>query len=232
MQRFLTMAFAGLLATSISGAQAAPNFLGQSGNLVTPDELVVPQGEFNAGYHYLDKEVFGGGESMNIFSVNYGFTRAVEAGIAYVNRDDDDVLVNGKYQVLRERANRPSLTIGVVDLFDSLNHDPGLYFLVGKNLTGASRDVATETGGRALHGYIGAGTGPYEGVLAGLDYRATPQLSLMAEYAPEGPLTGRDDAVNVGARYAVSNRVRVDAGLFDFDNIGVGVSFSSGIGRR
>jgi hypothetical protein len=232
VQRFAFILFAGLLAAGISPAQAAPNFLGQSGNIVTPDELVVPQGEFSVGYHFLEEEIFGGGDSMNIFSVNYGFARAFEAGLTYVNRGDDDVLVNAKYQVLRERANRPSVTIGVVDLLDQLEHDPGFFFLIGKNLTGVSGDVATETEGRALHGYIGAGTGPYEGLLAGLDYRATPQLSLMAEYAPEGPLTGRDDAVNVGIRYAASGGIRLDAALFDWDNFGVGISFSTGVGRR
>lgn len=232
MRRCLLIVVAGLLTAAMGPVQAAPNFVGQSGNIVTPDELVVPQGEFSVGYHYLEKEIFGSGDSMNIFSVNYGFTPAFEAGLAYVNRGDDDFLVNGKYQILRERANRPSVTVGVVDLLDQLDHDPGFYFLIGKNLTGVSGDVATETEGRALHGYIGAGTGPYEGVLAGLDYRATPQLSLMAEYAPEGPLTGRDDAVNVGVRYAVSNKFRVDAALFDFDNFGLGISFSSGIPRR
>jgi hypothetical protein len=232
MQRFLLVVLLALLVTRIPAAHAAPNFLGQSGNIVTPDDLVVPQGEFSVGYHFLEEEIFGGGDSMNIFSANYGFTRAFEAGVTYVSRDDDDLLVNAKYQLVRERRNAPSVTVGVVDLLDQLDKDPGLFLLIGKNLTGASRDVATETRERALHGYIGAGTGPYEGLLAGLDYNATPQLSLMAEFAPEGPLTGRDDAVNVGLRYAISNRVRLDAALFDWDNFGVGISFSSGLGRR
>jgi hypothetical protein len=49
----------------------------------------------------------------------------------------------------------------------------------------------------------------------------------VAEHAPQGPRTGRKDGVNLGARYAVSNRMRVEAGLFDFDTVGISVSFTS-----
>jgi hypothetical protein len=184
------------------------------------------------GYHFLDKEIFGGGDSMNIFSANYGFTPQFEAGVAYVDRDSNRLLVNAKYQVLRERASAPSFSVGVVDLFDQLDNDPSFFFLLGKNLTAASRDVRTETEGRVVHGYIGAGTGSYEGLILGLSFIPTPQLTLMAEFAPEGPLTGRDDSVNLGIRYAASPQLRLDAGLFDFEHFGVGVSFTTGIGRR
>jgi hypothetical protein len=171
---------------------------------------------------------------MTITSANYGFTNRLEAGLAYVQRDSDRLLFNGKFRLLMESGNRPSVTVGVVDLFDQLNKDPGAYVVIGKNLTRASRDVRTETEGRLLRGYVGLGTGPYKGLLGGLNFTATPQLSLMAEYAPEGPLTGRQGAVNIGGRYALTDRIRIDAGLFDFDNVGLGISYTSGLrlGRR
>jgi hypothetical protein len=222
----------GILAAGITPALAAPNFLGQSGNLVTPDDLVTRPGEFSAAYHYLDKEIFGSGDNFNIFSVNYGFTRAFEGGLSYVTDGGDELLVNLKFRLVEERVNSPSVVVGVADLLDELDQDPGLYLIIGKNLTQASGDVRTETEGRALHGYIGFGTGPYDGLIAGLRLYATPQLGLMAEFAPEGPLTGRDDSFNFGARYAITPQVRLTAGLFDFDNVGFGISFTSGLGRR
>lgn len=231
MRRQIRAVLPWLMAVVMSPALAAPNFLGQSGNLVTPDDLIIPTREFSLGYHYIDKKVFGSGDSMHIVSANFGFTPQFEAGLAYVDRGRSELVVNGKYQILRERPGSPSFTVGVVDLFDSLDQDPSFFFLVGKNLTAASRDVRTETEGRTVRGYLGFGTGSYDGLIAGLSFIATPQLALMAEYAPEGPLTGRDDSFNVGLRYAVSNRIRLDAGLFDFDNLGVGISFNSAFGR-
>jgi hypothetical protein len=231
MRSWITVVLPLMLTALVSPALAAPNFVGQSGNLVTPDDRVLPSREFSIGYHYLDKRIFGRGDNLNIFSVGYGFTPQLEAGLAYVDNGSGDLVVNAKYQILRERSNAPSLTVGVVDLFDQLNRDPGAYLLLGKNLTAASRDVRTEAQGRLVHGYIGLGTGTYEGLIVGLSFVANPQLTLMAEYSPEGPLTGRDDTFNVGLRYAIRNRIRLDAGLFDFDNFGVGVSFTSGFSR-
>jgi hypothetical protein len=221
-----------LAAVLTTPALAAPNFLGQSGNLVTPDDLTVPRGEFSVGYHYMDKEIFGGGDSLNILSATYGFTPKFEANLAYVSNGGDGLVLNGKYQIVPERGNSPSISVGIVDLFDELDNDPGLFFLVGKNLTAASGDVSEETGGRLLRGYLGFGTGTYEGLIAGLRFIATPQLALLAEFAPEGPLTGRDDSFNLGVRYAANSQIRLDAGLFDFDNFGVGISFSTGVGGR
>jgi hypothetical protein len=220
-----------LAAALMTPALAAPNFLGQSGNLVTPNDLVVPKGEFSLGYHFLDKKVFGGGDTLHIIHGNYGFTPQFEAGVAYVDGAGEEVLVNGKYQIVRERGNAPSVSIGVVDLFDQLNLDPGFFLLVGKNLTAASRDVRTESEGRLVHGYLGVGTGTYDGFIAGLSFVPSRQLTLLAEFSPEGPLTGRDDAVNLGLRFAVSDKIRLDAGLFDFDNFGAGITFVSGLGR-
>jgi hypothetical protein len=229
MRLWIPILFAGLLAATSTPAPAAPNFVGQSGNLVTPNDLITPQGEFGAGYRYLDKNLFGSGDTMNVYSFNYGLAPRLEAGLAYVVRDSNRMIVNGKYQLLPERAGRPSLSLGVVDLFNQLKKNPGGYFLLGKDLSRASGDVRDETGGRPLHAYVGLGTGPYHGVLAGLSYRAAPQVALMAEYAPEGPLTGRRRSVNLGVRLALSNQIRIDAGLFDFDSIGVGISFTSGL---
>jgi hypothetical protein len=231
MRGWKLAALTGFLAAVTVPVLAAPNFVGQSGNIVTPDDRIVQPREFSAGYNFLDQHIFGTNKSKNLIAANYGFTRALEAGLAYETRDKD-LLVNAKYGLVPERRTSPSVTLGVVDLFNQLDKNPGGYIVLGKNLTGVSGDVATATAGRALHGYVGLGTGPYNGVMGGLDFIATPQLSLMAEYAPKGPLTGRKSGVNLGARYAISNRVRLQAALFDFDNVGVGISFTSGFGRR
>jgi hypothetical protein len=232
MKTWRLFLLSGLLAAGITPALAAPDFLGQSGNLVTPDDLTVRQGEFSSGYRFLDKSLFGADQSTRIYSANYGFTPRLEAGVAYLNRDISRLLVNAKYQLVSERSGRPSFSVGVVDAFNELHKDPGAYFLLGKSLTRLSGDVRQETGGHALRAYLGGGGGPYSGVIAGLNYTASPRLALMAEYAPKGPLTGRRDAVNLGARFALNDQVRLEAGLFDFNSIGLGVSFSSGLRSR
>jgi hypothetical protein len=231
MRSWIRLALPLLAAVLMTPALAAPNFLGQTGTIVTPDDLVLPRGQFSVGYHFIDKEVFGGGDSMHIFSGNFGITPQFEAGVSYVDRGDGELVLNGKYQILREKAKGPSVTVGVVDLLDQLNQDPGLYLLLGKNLTAASGDVHEATGGRVLHGYLGIGTGAYEGLIAGLNYVPAPKFSLLAEFAPEGPLTGRDDSFNLGIRYAANSQIRLDAALLDFDTLGLGISFTSGLGR-
>jgi hypothetical protein len=208
------------------------NFIGQTGNLVTPSALTVPRGELTAGYHYMDKRIFGRGENTNVFSANYGFTSRLEAGFSTLSRDGSKWLVNGKWLVVTEAAGRPAVSIGVVDLFDTLNRDPGAYVVVGKNLSTLFGRVAEETEGRPLRAYLGVGSGSYDGLFGGLNYMATPQLALMAEYAPEGPITGRRDSVNIGGRFAVTDRIQLEAGLFDWDNVGVGVSIRTGLPFR
>jgi hypothetical protein len=171
MQNWKLTVLPGILAISMTPAVAAPNFVGQSGNIVTPNDQVMRQGELSSGYRHLDKNLFNRGGDMNLYSVNYGLTNKLEAGLAYVERGSDRLLIIGKYRVLSEGRSRPSVSVGVVDLANQLDKDPGAYVILGRRLNG----------------------------------------------------------VNLGTRYAVSDRVRVDAALFDFDTVGFGVSFTSGL---
>jgi hypothetical protein len=87
MRGWKLTALTGFLAAATVPVLAAPNFVGQSGNIVTPDDRIVQPREFSAGYNFLDQHIFGTNKSKNLIAANYGFTRALEAGLTYETRD-------------------------------------------------------------------------------------------------------------------------------------------------
>jgi len=215
----------------VAGAvYAAPSYLGPSGNILTPDELTVPQGNFSIGYHVIFDIGFSGTErDLNVFHGHYGLTPNIEVGIAVVDPSDDgsDVAVNGKWRFYDETATRPAFVVGVMDVAgNALDDDPTFYVLITKSLTRFASDVMDEQS-KPLRGTLGIGTGFYDGIFLGLDWTLSPQLSVMAEYVNGGDILDNNNMVNAGVRYAVGTNLRLDLATIDFDELAVGVSYTT-----
>ena len=208
--------------------QAAPSYLGPTGNILTPDTLTAPAKGFDIGYHFLS-DTFGSDVDRSIVHGNIGLTPAIEVGLSWVDDNhggsgDSDLSVNGKWRFLEETATGPALAVGVLDLtsdaFD--NNDPSFYFVVSKNLTAVAEDVANGQS-KPLRGTLGIGGGFYDGIFAALDWTLAPQLSVMAEYTQAG-----DNLFSGGVRWAATPEIRLDAALIDFTDFGAGISYTKG----
>lgn len=228
----LIMILTALLLLGVSSVQAAPSYLGPSGNIMTPDELTTPSPGFDVGFHrFLDFGFRGTSSDLDVIHGNFGLTPNIEVGLAVVDPRDNggsDLAINAKWRFRDEDATSPAIAVGTLDVAgEALDDDPTLYILFSKNLTPFTEDVVAGPV-RPLRGTIGFGTGFYDGVFAGLDWTLSPQLSVMLEYVRGGDILDKNTLVNGGVRWAASPGLRLDASLIDFDNLAFGLSFTRG----
>ncbi|HPP74488.1 MAG TPA: hypothetical protein PLU88_05110 [Armatimonadota bacterium] len=224
MKVVLTALVAGVLALSVVvPVTAAPNIFGTSGLIEVPDDRVLPTGTIAPAFHTIvDVDILGTDTDFNFFTVGIGITENLEVSGGVVDNDDSEVILNAKYRLSPRVGNRPSITIGVVDVTSDIDDDPSFYILFARGLTGVAEDI-TDDESVPLRGYLGFGSGLYEGVFVGLEWMLSPRFVGMVEYVDEG-ITGSD--FNAGIRYALTNQLRIDAGLVDLDSFTVGISYT------
>lgn len=203
----------------------ASSFLGGfSGNVLTPDAVITPQGTWEVSDHeFLDVI---GGAGLNAFGLQYGLVPNLEVGASLINSHGSDLALNGKYRLLAETATRPAVVAGVFDVtgsVDALSSDPGFYAAISKNITRFATDVAGEPS-KPLRLTLGLGSGVFNGFFAGLDWTLEPRFSLMAEFFG-GRLGGDKNVFNAGGRFAITDALRVDAGTIDFKDFTFGASY-------
>jgi len=206
---------------------AAPSFLSTTGNILTPDDLLLSAGSFSANFHSVEV-----GDSSTILGANVGVTPNLELGIARFSPDvgDSETIINGKYMILAETSSRPSLVVGVVDATGDLDpdDDPGFYIVLGKTLTSMASGIAGEPVG-PMRGFLGVGSGIYNGLFLGVDWAISARTSIMAEFINELAIKrtiGEDSAFNVGLRFAITEGIRGDVALIDGDDLGFGISYT------
>lgn len=218
-----------VMAALISGtALAAPSYLGITGNILTPDDIVLSPGDFSANLHS-----FQGDNNPLIFAAEAGVTEGLEVGIGSFDPDapgvDKSTFLNAKYEILVETTRVPSVVIGAADLTGELDPDgdPGFFIVFGKNLTPVATDIAGEPSA-PLRGILGFGGGIYGGLFAGLDWTLTPKVSAMAEFIADANMRGiasDESLINIGVRLAITDELRVDAALIDGNDLAFGISF-------
>lgn len=207
-------------------AFGASSFLGPTGNITTPDDIVVPLNMWEFAYHHFE-EVFAGVD-FNVASVNYGLAPNLEVGAAFTSDDEDDVVFNAKYRIVDERPGRPSVAVGVFDVastLDMFGDDAGFYVLASKNITRIATEIVGEPS-RPLRLSVGVGSGVFDGLFANLDWTLGSRTSVMLEYINNDfakPGTG-GSSINAGARFAISDMVRLDAATIDFEDFAFGTS--------
>jgi hypothetical protein len=208
----------------LGGGRATPNFLGTTGLLMTPSAYTV--GERGAAAHAHGASHFWSAGAQ------VGPVDRLEVGASYLSFEDDcgcddnAVFLNAKYMLLREGRAMPALSVGVVDALDELDLRPSWYFVLSKDI---GRLVPLS--GLGLRAHLGFGDGLYDlEPFAGLELDfgnftdATPltrvRTSLMLE-------TMNGD-VNLGLR-AKWKGLGITFGVFDFNEIGGGISYTTGL---
>lgn len=200
-------------------ASAAPSFYGTTGLIYVPTDGHLQAGGFSANFHSVDTA----GDNLDVLGANVGLTDSLEIGVARLDfGDGQETILNGKYSILEETASRPSFLIGVLDAGGNLDadDDPGFYLVLGKNLTSVAASVSGEPM-RPIRGYLGIGTGFFDGLFAGAEWSFSDKATLMAEFVDAG-----DSTFNAGVRFAISGGVRADLAFIDAEDLGFGISYT------
>ena len=211
-----------LVLAAVIPSVAAPNIYGTSGLIEIPDDIIYPVNTLSPAYH----GVFNtDDDTINFFTVGLGILPNLDVSGGVKVNGDTDVIINAKYRLATETADRPSITIGVIDAAAQFADDPGVFIVFGKNLTAAAEEVSGGVS-KPLRGYAGFGTGILQGFFLGLDWTLTPRVSGMLEFLTSDQGISGGTHFNAGVRFAVSNELRVDLGTVDFSTLMVGVSYN------
>ena len=211
---------------------AAPSYLGTTGNILTPNDVILSPGAYSFNVNAID--IKDGGDTPLLIGAVVGVAPGLEVGAASVDSNapgtGTDTVLSVKYGLLDETERRPSAVIGVVDAAGQINGggNPSFYVLVGKNLTPAASSLTGEPVS-PLKGYLGLGTGIYKGLFLGLDYSLNSRITIMAEYLSEADIkniVSKNSLVNVGLRFALTDDFRGDISLIDGENFGFGISYT------
>ena len=210
-------------------AMASPSLLGASGNVLTPNDQVLPVGDFNASINSLQLN-----DSVTILNASVGLTDSLEVGIGNYNPSksgkSSETFFNAKYSVLKETTSRPSLTVGLMDATGNLdvNGDPGFFAVVGKNLTRVGSDVTGEPIG-VLRGYLGIGGGMYNGLFVAADYTVSPKVQVVGEFINELKMVdgiNEKSVFNAAIKIKVTDNLSANLSLLNGEDLGFGITYA------
>lgn len=196
------------MAAATSAVSAAPSVNGSTGLIDTPSASVLREGQVSLGYYHLNN---GG---VGVFNTN--LSGNLELGVAGFRYDggNNKTMVNAKLGLVPETILTPGFSVGIED---AANMDKrSVYAVASKGLPFGFR----------VH--VGAGSGRYDGIFAGVEKTVTPvgmitgnntfpATTLIAEF--------NGKTMNYGARLSIVPGLKVDAGWRDHETY-FGISFT------
>lgn len=205
---FLMAALA--LGLSTGRASAAPSFFGPTGLLVIPTADTLAQQSWNLHLHLT--------EDLTAYGANFGLAQQLEIGVSGVDPEfgGTEAIFNAKYAALMETATGPGVAIGVVDIADALDIDPGIYVVASKSLSSL---LGNRAGRYNLRGHLGYGwNGVFnDDIFWGLDLQLTEQVQAILE--------GIGGDITFGARFGLGQGIRAELASYDGD-FGGGISYA------
>lgn len=194
--------------------ETAPSYFGYTGLIRVPTAEALNDQDFNAGAFYINRDEL---DDPDCYVGNLGVGPGAEVGIAVIRRGEgsDDVFINGKYNFQSETRGNPALAAGIIDLASEV--DATVYFVASKGF-GKARETRY---GRLYAGefHVGFGGGQLDGIFGAVNANLGPGAKLMLEYDTED--------FNLGGRFALGQRFAADVALFDWSDLGFGVSYTS-----
>lgn len=147
------------------------------------------------------------GRNVRVPSVNYGVSRYIEIGGAFVDREDasNKAIASAKVTIVPQNFNWFEIGVGIIDPADAIEQT--IYFVASADFTPPDWDVPEE-GIRtlALKGHLGAGTGLFaEKVFGGAELLFNRNLSLIGEWDTED--------FNAAIRYSPTPYFRFQLGV-------------------
>lgn len=194
-----------------SAVMAAPNFLGPTGLLLIPtaDALSADEMSFNL------YGVESGSRSAYIF--NYGIRENLEVGFA--RYEDQETVVNAKYNFMPEDGKHAGVAMGVLDLTDQVNSS--IYIVASKKFELTAPGL---TNFRVHAGLASGGTAksdiPLDSFFGGLSVDVTNKVTLMVEHDGNN--------INYGASLLFGHGLQANVGAVgDESTIVYGLSFNT-----
>jgi hypothetical protein len=203
-----------VLVTLLSAAAAAdPSYFGYSGLIKVPTAEALDDHGFNAAIFHI---FFNDTATTEIYTGNLGVADGVEVGLAVIRRDSggDDIFINGKYRFQSGSEGRPAFAVGAIDMIGEV--ESTVYFTATQSFGRVYETAIGPLHAGELH--VGFGGGQLDGPFGGLSANVSPALKLMFEYDTED--------FNLGARFRAGKQFRIDASLFDWTDVGFGVSYN------
>jgi hypothetical protein len=201
-----------------AGENRVPNFLGATGLLLIPSAYLQHDRQLSAFVAGISDSIAGG--------VAAGVRNRLELSVAGADMEEfahgqSGVLANAKLSLVKETLMLPALSVGVVDVFDTLEPQPSWYLVASKYVI---RYFVQGLSGQdlALKLHMGFGGGIYDTKLfLGTELFFRGPLAGMAEYA--------NGELNLGGRYSAGHW-SATLGLFDLRHVGGGIVFTARIG--
>lgn len=238
MRKFAVLLVAtALLLGCASVLHAATTIYGISGLIETPDDSIVAAKSVTpVADRIFDFKPDGAttGVDVTTFGGAIGLVPNLEISAVGIDIDEPGVeteaLLNAKLRLVAESLTTPSITIGVVDIAQRLDHltggivnEPSAFVVFGKNISNIAEGVSGQVS-KPVKGTVGFGTGLYRSVFAGLDISLAPKLSVAVEYLNKG--LRNDSTVSGAVRFQPIEALSIDAGVVGFKDFYAGASFN------
>jgi len=238
MRKFaVLLVLAAMMLGYAGAAYAATTIYGISGLIETPDDTIVSAKSLTpTADRIFDFKPDGAvkGVDVTTFGGAIGIIPNLEVSAVGIDVDTKGVetegLINAKYRVLAETLTMPSVTVGVVDAANRLDHltygtinEASTFIVFGKNISNIAEGVSGQVS-KPVRGTVGFGTGLYRSVFAGLNMSLAPKLSVAVEYLNKG--LRNDSTISGVVRFQPIEALSVDAGVLGFKDFYAGASFN------
>jgi hypothetical protein len=221
----------------VSALNASASLYGVSGLIQTPDDSIASAKSLTPMYARvsdLKPMDTKNGFDLTTYGAAFGILPNLEVSIAGIDPEPSgwstEAFVNAKYRLLSESVDKPSVTVGVVDIAGAIDDftsgaidDPSMFIVIGKNITNVAEGVSGEVS-KPVRGTLGFGTGLYKGLFAGLDIAVAPKCSLALEYTATG--MRNEDTVSGGIKFQPIQALTIEAGAIGFESFYAGASYN------
>ncbi len=200
--RLLAIAVALVAVSLVLPVSADNSIFGPTGLLRVPSADVVSAPGVVGSVYFVN-------DLATAAAVNVGLLPNVEITPGWVDPDggDSSLMLSGKWQIWGEERGRPALAVGLIDATDEF--DSTLYGVVQKGFSFGQTGVNVMAG-------VGTRRAFLDGFFCGAEFMLRDGVSAMVEY------DGED--VNIGARWAVADRMVLTVGLVNED-LGAGLQY-------
>lgn len=196
----------GVMTFGLASAAFGYGTLGETDQMYTPYPTTLSRGSLGIGVNFAQ-------DSQSYFNFDYGLVPDLEAGVAVFNYPDyTRVTFRGKFRLLREDKDTPSLAIGIEDIGKDGALSP--YLTVGKTFS----DVGVK-------GYIGVGGGGFDGIFGGLGKTFNTGSTRGSLRSVELYLEADSHTLNLGTKLQVGSQTKINFGLVDMDRWILGATF-------
>ena len=229
----LLISLAALLVGSTSVLYAGSSIYGVSGLIETPDDSIVASNSLALNANYVSDISDRGDVKLNTYGGALGLFPKFEVSAAAIDTDvlgtKTRGLLNAKYQFLSESLEKPSVTVGIVDVAGQLDKINGeidntsMFIVFGKNISSMAEGISGEVS-KPLHGTLGFGTGLYKGVFAGLNWSAAPKFNVLVEYLSNG--IRQESTVSAAVHFNAVPGLALEVGTLAFEGVYAGANYS------